>query len=65
MSNKPKALRAARSAQQVADYLGINIRTVQQTEQRAMRKIKAAIEKRAKQAKVTVWEWLFEERESC
>lgn len=60
--NKPKSLRAARSQREVAEHLGIALRTVQETEARAMRKIRAAIEKRAKRAKVTVWEWLFEEQ---
>ena len=51
---------AERTQQSVADQLGVSVRAVQQTEYRALHKLRRAIEQEAQQAGLCVKDWLFE-----
>jgi hypothetical protein len=46
--------------QAVAQRIGISVRRVVAATETTQRKIRQSIERRAKRAKLTVWEWLFE-----
>jgi DNA-directed RNA polymerase sigma subunit (sigma70/sigma32) len=50
---------AAMSLQDIGDRYGVSFQTIQQIEQKALRKIRHAIEQEAKRAGCTPLKWLF------